>query len=74
MGGPMMQWLLPVSSSLAGNAEILQENLCRLSPSKEGDQKCFKLIRRATNTEVNPISTTDFMVGFHMMSTMWTLQ
>lgn len=38
------------------------KEICAVSrhPKKEIG-KCFKLIRLATNTEVNPISTTDFM-------------
>ena len=39
------------------------KEICAVSrhPKKEIG-RCFKLIRLATNTEVNPVSTTDFMV------------
>ena len=40
------------------------KEICAVSrhPKKEIG-KCFKLIRLATNTEVNPATTSDFMVG-----------
>ena len=43
------------------------KEICAVSrhPKKEIG-RCYKLIRRATNTEVNPISTTDFMVCMHV--------
>jgi len=40
------------------------KEICAVSRhSKKEIGKCFKLIRLATNTEVNPATTADFMVS-----------
>ena len=41
------------------------KEICAVSRhSKKEIGKCFKLIRLATNTEVNPATTADFMVSW----------